>query len=208
MIHEIAHMFGLGHSHVKNYDYQDTSCYLSVTSRSIDSPRQAFNGAKHFKLQWYHQRTLTIEPLEMDAANSSVVSTRPPRRIHLAAFVDFNKTQRHQPVLVSIDDAYFVQYNRAKGFNNETRSMADRVTITVISGEGWATERRAGLSPRSRHHLNDEEDESLYIQSNYRESGHDLFIQVCFEYPGNDTRPDLMIISVGLDYSLCRGGDT
>jgi hypothetical protein len=208
MVHEIGHMFALGHSHVNNYDYQDTSCYLSVTSRSTDSPRQAFNGAKHFKLQWYHQRTLTIEPLgQIDAVSSrNVFSPKSPRLIHLAAFVDFNKTQRNQPVLVSIDDEYFVQYNRAKGFNNDTRSMVDRVTITSISGEGLATERKAGLSPTSRrHHGKDKEDESLYIQSNYHGSGHDLYIQVCFEQRGNDHHPDLMIISVGIDYSLCRG---
>lgn len=168
---------------------------MSVSSKASDTPRQAFNGAKHFKLGWYQLRTMTINPLAAPPAGSRSFATS-PRLIQLAAFVDFELTKRHQPVLVSIDDKYFIQYNRAKGFNNETRSMADRVTVTAVSDGGWQSERKAGLNQLA--------DESLYVLENYSDSGRDLYIQVCSERPGSYTRPDMMVISIGLDNSLCE----
>jgi hypothetical protein len=36
------------------------------------------------------------------------------RRLKLAAFVDYKKTEGDEPVIINISGIYFLQYNRAK----------------------------------------------------------------------------------------------
>lgn len=115
-----------------------------------------------------------------------------PKLIRLASFVDFEKTKRDEPVLLAIQGgALYIQFNRAKGFNCDSGEKRDQATITKAERDG--TQLLAGLSAKEKF---------TYILSNGSRSAR-LFVEVCDIVMGNETRPDIMLISVALDASLC-----
>jgi hypothetical protein len=184
----MGHQIGLGHSSIVTPDTNDATCYMAGGDPRPDKPRQSFNGAMNLALRWYEKRTMYINPLTAQA-----------QLVKLATFVDFNKTTSFQPVLVVIGEkqnqtnqTYVLQYNRAKGFNIDTRSLKNWVTVHVNAGFN-ATERKGALNIYN----------PLFTVADYLGSGRDLLIEVCSDVPGNDRRPDVMNISVGLGESLC-----
>ena len=167
---EFGHLIGLGHSNVEDADYQDKTCYMASGGGGYDHPQQSFNAAKNWKLNFYSTRHFMIDPTTMG-----------PCLIQLAAFVDFDKTRDDQPVIVNIADRFFMQYNRAKSFNAETRNLRDHV-IVVESNDSGSSKRRAGLNVVT----------PMYNLTNYADSGSDLLVVVCSDIRGDEETPDVM----------------
>jgi hypothetical protein len=188
-VHEFGHILGLGHSHIVSPDYGDESCYMSLGTKLSSSPRQSFNGAKNWKLNWYKSRHLSIFPLREQEQRQIV---------YLAPVVDFQKTTIKQPVIVAIGDRYYIQYNRAKGFNSETRQARDQVTVTEDLDDS-NSEQRAALDL----------DTPLYTIPNYKGSGRSFYIQVCHEIIQDDDDsellPDIMVLNIGFSQVDCQG---
>jgi hypothetical protein len=187
-VHEFGHILGLGHSHIVSPDYGDESCYMSLGTKLSSSPRQSFNGAKNWKLSWYNSRHLSLYPLKEQEQRQIV---------YLAPVVDFQKTTRKQPVIVAIGARFYVQYNRAKGFNSDTRQARNQVTVTEDI-DNSNSERRAALDL----------DNPIYTIANYKGSGRSLYIQVCHEIiqDDNDSElPDLMVLNIGFIQVDCQG---
>jgi hypothetical protein len=199
-MHEMGHQIGLGHAHNVYPDAHDLTSYMGSGNWHRTSPRQTFNGPHSWFLGWYEKRTKYIDPLVDN-----------PLLVPLAALVDFKIAKAHQPVILVVgtgDEAYYLQYNRAKGFNNETRTFKDWVTIHT-SDPFAATTIIGGI--RLNEYAMKTEDQKgsirppLFTATNYSGSGRDLLIQVCDEVPGNEKRrPDVMMISVGMGKTLCN----
>jgi Gametolysin peptidase M11 len=178
-IHEVGHTFGLGHSHWEEpNDYQDLSCYMGLGGGLAHAPRQTFNAHKGWQTGWYAPRHLAFDPF-----------TEVIRRIEVAALVDYETASDGQAVIVNVADHIYFQYNRARGFNNETRSMPDKLVVVEAHGNGNSG-RIAALGPS---------DEAFEI-ANFLESGQRLVIEVCREEFGN---PDIMVVSIGFGESTC-----
>jgi Gametolysin peptidase M11 len=181
-IHEIGHTFGLGHSHWEGLDdYQDLSCYMGLGGGDAHAPRQSFNAHKGWQTGWYFSRHLSFDPF-----------TEEPRRIDVAALVDYEKTSDGQAVIVNIADLVYFQYNRAKGFNNETRAMSNKLVIVEAHGNGNSGRIAA---------LNASDD--AFAIPNFLESGQRLVIEVCGDEFGDAVKPDIMAVSVGFGESSC-----
>jgi hypothetical protein len=195
----MGHQIGLGHSHIVLGDYQeDLTSYMAAGWISRTKPLQTFNGPDNWFLGWFEKRTMYVEPLVDE-----------PQLVHLAALVDFKKTKAHQPVILVVgtgNETYYLQYNRAKGFNNETRAFKDWVTIHTATW--YASSERKGAIRLNEFATSEEKGSirlPLFTATNYSGSGRDLLIQVCADKPGNEKRrPDVMVISVGLGKTLCN----
>ena len=145
----------------------------------MDRPLKCFNGQNNWLLGWFQTRRKIINPL-----------TDGPQIFKIAAFVDFNKTQSHESVLVKVGDRYYLQYNRAKLYNNETGEYPDLLTVTEDVPGG--TESRAGLDVGQSWTLED-----------YNGTGQSLIVAVCQRQNGTSSSADILILSVALDESLC-----
>ena len=139
---------------------------MSKSFRSSTYPFRCFNGEHNYRLGWYAARTLEVDATAM------------PLLVRLAAFVDYVKTTSDEPVLVNIDDGLlFLQYNRAKTFNDGTGECADQVTITNSSKTG--SELLACLS----------------VGQKFDREG--VQVQVCRNLMGNKDTADIMVIDIG-----------
>jgi hypothetical protein len=112
--------------------------------------------------------------------------------VNVAALVDFEKTSDGQAVVVNIADHVYFQYNRAKGFNNETRAMPNKLVVVESHGNGNSGQ-IAALGPS----------DGAFEILNFKESGRRLVIEVCSEELGDATKPDLMVVSIGFGESSC-----
>lgn len=129
LVHEVGHNIGLTHSNEDGL-YKDQTCLLGFSYRWTGGPRMCFNAHKNNFLGWYEDRTLYVNP-EIYSWSGSI-----------AAFVDYDKTSSNEYVLVSFGNI-FMQYNRAKGINEQVMEKANRLVI-VEKGED-ASENLAGL---------------------------------------------------------------
>ena len=176
-----GHTLGLSHSGEDGDAYGDISGFMGyATSRRTDWPRKCFNGLKNWQLGWYNDRHLMI------------TDPSTPRKITLAAFVDYNKAKSNEVVVVNIADRFFLQYNRAKGFNDETEEIGDMVAVTENT-ERWSSS-RGGLDLMETFEVPNFED------------GKTLVVQVCEENINSDedaSRADAVVVSIGLGTSYC-----
>jgi len=113
------------------------------------------------------------------------VSDQESYLVKLATFVDFDKTENDEPVLIKVLDQFYLQYNRAKGMNIDTEEKADQVTITA-EGEG-GSELVAGLAEGEQ-----------YTVTKFRGTKRQLIITAC-EITTNDKGADIMLVSISLD---------
>jgi len=112
--------------------------------------------------------------------------------VYVAAFVDYALTPVGQYVLVNIANQFYLQYNRAKGFNIDTGQKANLLLVT--QDLTFSTELLAGLNVTDR-----------YAITNFSGSELSLIIEVCDRIPGNNiNRPDVMIVSIAINVSVCR----
>ena len=140
------------------------------------------NAEKNWHLGWYNDRAIQIDPLADG-----------PQLIELAAFVDYNKTNDNQYVLINVGNRYFLQFNRAKGPNFQTEEKRDMVTIVEHVQSNQSSEMLAGLHPTSKplHYIIDE-------------FGNGYVFQVCQQILSDDeSKPDIMIVSIGIETSQC-----
>jgi len=180
-MHELGHTIGLVHANKNGVKYGDTTGIMSKSYRNFDGPLRCFDGSANHILGWYKDRELMFDPL----ADPS------PRLINLAAFVDYPKTTAEQPVLITLSGEVFIQYNRAKDFHTGTGEMANMVTIAE-NGPGGSN-LLAGIDAQQSYKL-----------ANYTATGRNLVVEVCRTVPGdNSTTADVMVVSVGMEYSAC-----
>lgn len=156
------------------------SLFLFIRSRQYYWPRKCFNGVKNHQLGWYFTREKRIKTSELKAG----------RLINLATFVDFNRTNYNEPVIVNIDDEVFLQYNVAKAFNKDTEEKRDEVTVTSPTSSG--SDALAGLKPGQKISI-----------PGFRGTSRSLVIDACRQRSGSKGA-DVMLISVSLDRSLCN----
>jgi Gametolysin peptidase M11 len=178
-MHEAGHLLSLGHAGKDVYQYGDMTGYMGASYRNAVWPRKCFNGFDNWKLGWYKNRALRLNPIEDG-----------PLIIHLAAFVDYKLASTDELVLVNLSDVLVLQYNRAKGFNGDTEEKRDMVTITERAGTG--TTGLAGLAVGDAFEIAD-----------YEGSGMTLVVAVCSKDDSTATSPDVMTMSIAMDHSLC-----
>jgi hypothetical protein len=152
---------------------------MGASGRESNGPQRCFNGYKSYQLRWYEDRHLNLH----------VFTT--PRKIQLAAFVDYRKTTANtHHVIVNVDNLFFLQYNRAKGINAGTFEMKD--LVTVVSNTPTQSALLAGLGP-----------------GNVRTAAHGgrtLYVAACrrIDAPvGSTTVPDVMEMTIGYDRNWC-----
>jgi hypothetical protein len=74
--------------------YGDSTGYMAAGYRATNWPRKCFNGEMHWQLGWFLRRQKTLAKNVLAAG----------RLIKLATFVDYDRTDTDEPVLVRIDD--------------------------------------------------------------------------------------------------------
>jgi Gametolysin peptidase M11 len=179
-IHEFGHAaLGLSHSNENGIPYADQTDYMSAGFTNSTWPRKCFNGQKNWMLGWYSQRSLTIDPFAMQ-----------PTLVKLATFVDYDKAQADEPVLVNVANTYYVQYNVAKGFNIDVNEKQNQLTVTEEGPSG--SESRGGLSVGG-----------VFEIENFLFSGRNLVIQACTLINGTENA-EVMVVSIGMDESVCN----
>ena len=175
-MHEMGHSIGLLHSNKNFVAYADRTGYMAKGYRNTDWPLRCFNGQNNHHLGWYDDRKLSLDTLSSG-----------PVTVDLAAFVDYQKASADQPVLVSLNDKIFLQYNRAKDINANTGEMEDLVTVVTEPQDG-GSQLIAGI-----------EQGDAFNQGNFALSGRTLYIKGCKRTDGNSASPDIMTISIGMD---------
>ena len=115
-----------------------------------------------------------------------------PRQIKLATFVDYPQAASSEPVVISVMGAYFLQYNRAKGMNAETKERANAVTVTENAYSKSLLV--AGLGGQG----------SRFTKSNFRGTGKTLYVVVCARRDGGGSNgADIMVVAIGYGRSYC-----
>jgi hypothetical protein len=79
-------------------------------------PFMCYNAANHWSMDWFPGQRLDLTTIP--AA---------PRTATIAAFVDHLSTS--DPVLVKVGGNVYVQYNRAKNYNDGTRAMSNQLVV-------------------------------------------------------------------------------
>jgi hypothetical protein len=133
---------------------------------------------KHSQLGWYSDRVQFVDP-----------ST--PRQIRLATFVDYSRATSSEPVIINVMGTYFLQYNRAKGMNAETKERPNAVTVTENTSSKSLLV--AGLN-----------EGSTFTKSNFRGTGKTLYVAVCDRRDGGGSNgADIMVVAIGYGQSYC-----
>ncbi len=170
------------YANIGSVPYTDLTSYMSLGYAALYWPAKSFNGANNWQLAWYSDRQYTVDP------------SRGGQAITLATFVDYDKSNKSNPVLIRIGNDTYLQYNRAKGFNSQQKLMIDQVTVVQQLSNG--TNLLGGIDP-TRPFLS---------ISNFDKSGRRLVIYACSSGAGDGNNPDWMLISIGYDQSYCNLG--
>jgi hypothetical protein len=133
---EIGHNMNLHHAGTSQdglvYGYE----LRSLSYGSCQEIKSCFNAQEHWSLGWFEDRALSLDVEDLPWAG------------YLAAVVDYNMTSLDQNVIVHVGQSnprLFLQYNRAKGINADTRELGDRCRC------GWGRLSLPGLWwPRCR----------------------------------------------------------
>lgn len=170
---------GLEHAYFDGEEYGDVSGYMGAAVKRHDYPLRCYNPQNHWKLGWYSDRTLEVDPNN-------------PNVYNVAAFVDYQKAADDEYVVLKVSNLdLYVQFNRAKDFNRDAGQYTDMLTI-VKNNKYYGTDLLGGLN--TSH--------TLYQQTVGSQT---LMIEVCEVTEGSfDYQPDLMIVSIGYNVSLCQ----
>lgn len=179
LMHEMGHNLGLLHANEGGITYMDFTSYMSAGFSTPYFPLKSFNAANNWQLGWYSDRQVTMDP------------SQGGKTIQLATFVDYQKGNKRNPVLLLIGMNTFLQYNRAKGFNIQTQ--ADINQVVIVQQQSSGTSLLAGI---------DSANPKLVI-ANFDGSGRNLIIYVCSSGVGNRNNPDWIVISIGYDQNNC-----
>ena len=178
-------MIGLIHANEDGVAYGDSTDYMAAGHKDIHWPRKCFNGYKNSQLGWYRDRQLNLD---------SSSSFDEGQLLKLASFVDFNRADYDEYVLIVVANELYLAFNLARDFNIDTEEKRNQVTITAPGESG--SESLAGLK----------EQEAFRI-TNFQNTGKELVIEVCTRDRGK-LGAYMMWISVAFDKSVCDQVDT
>lgn len=187
-MHEVGHNLGFQHSNLRPIEgetgtYGDKTCYMGWSYKVRGWPALCFNAKKNWQTGWFADRSIEINVTE------GVWSGK------VATFVDYDKTQEEEYVVIKVGTTLYFQYNRAKGMNAQTYDHPDELVIVESGAEG--TKLIGGLDGQ---HFNT----TIFQFNNFEDTNKTLFIAVCNRYLGNNrTDADYYHISVGLDTIDC-----
>ena len=178
-MHELGHTLGLLHSNANGVAYADRSGYMGSGYTDTVKPRKCFNGYQSHHFGWYSDKEVKVNPVSKGEL------------VRLAAFVDYDKAASNESVLINVLDKYFLLFNRAELFNQETEQLQNLVTITEPLSTG--TEMRGGLGAGQSYDI-----------PNFQGSGQTLKIKVCREETGQGSSADVMVVSIAMNSDLCN----
>ncbi|CAB9498036.1 expressed unknown protein [Seminavis robusta] len=178
VMHEIAHNCGLGHAFENGEEYGDETSIMGFSSSSKTGPSKCFNGQNIWHFGWFKSRSIMVDPFQGHHV------------VELAPFVDYDKIESYQAVLITVFDMHFV-YNRAKGFNFETSEYQNKVTIAKEQNE-INSELMAMIDM----------EHPIFTIENVFGTGKSLYVELC-ELVAGDAGEDYYVVSIGLDYSMC-----
>jgi Gametolysin peptidase M11 len=182
--HEIGHNMNLHHSGRGTQPYGDISGLMGYGVTTVGAPASCFNAQKHFALKWFEARG-GVRRLSM--------TDDLPWMGYLAFFGDYKSTAMNQPVVINIGSTkprLFLQYNRAKGINRQTRMAADSVVIVRDDG---SPEKSSGKQSWFAAALAKEGDSWAYTKFH---GNFDLSIRLCKITSGT---PDVVRLSIILN---------
>jgi Gametolysin peptidase M11 len=182
--HELGHNMNLHHSGRGNLSYGDISGLMGYGVTNVGAPASCFNAQKHFTLKWFEARG-GVRRLSM--------TDDLPWMGYLAFFGDYNATAMNQPVVINIGSTkprLFLQYNRAKGINHQTRLAANSVVIVRDDG---SPEKSSGRQSWFAAALAKEGDAWTYTKFH---GNFDLSIRLCKITRGT---PDVVRLSIILN---------
>lgn len=180
-MHEIGHTLGLRHANKDGAAYADLSGYMSSGSKVPGWPMKCFNGFNNWKLGFFKTRHLKLSPLESE-----------PLKITVASFMDYPKSNVYEPVVVSLDNIYFLQYNKAKKFNKDTGLHRNMLVITA-GLEGGESESMGGVAVKK-----------VWSVDNYNSSGRKLVIRVCRRVQGHQYATERLEVAIGIGEAPCK----
>jgi hypothetical protein len=178
-------MIGLIHANEDGVAYGDSTDYMAAGHKDIHWPRKCFNGYKNSQLGWYRDRQLI---LDMSSSFDE------GQLLKLASFVDFNRADYDEYVLIVVANELYLSFNLARGFNIDTEEKRNQVTITAPGESG--SESLAGLK-----------EQEAFRVTNFQNTGKELVIEVCTRDRGK-LGAYMMWISVAFDKSVCDQVDT
>ena len=174
-----GHMLGLIHSNEDGVAYGDSTDYMAAGHKDYDWPRKCFNGYKNWQLGWYEERQLSLESTSFDEGHL----------LKLASFVDFQRADYDEHVLIIVANELYLEFNLARDFNIDTEEKRNQVTITAPGESG--SESLAGLK-----------EQEAYRVSNFQNSNKELVVEVCTRDRGK-LGAYMMWISIAFGKSLC-----
>jgi hypothetical protein len=180
LVHELGHNQGLNHAGESGAAYGDSTSYMGSVVWSEETPKKCFNAAQHHTLGWYADWTLRLNPLTDDGV-----------RVKVAAFVDANKAEDDEPVLLNFDETYYGQYNRAADFNIGTQKYKDEFVL-IDGSEPGKTSLLAHLSVGESYDI-----------LNYLNTGRSIRIKVCESLNSVIFSADYFVIGIGRHSDPC-----
>jgi hypothetical protein len=163
---QVGHNLGLLHSSQGDQEYDDVTGMMGFSIYQEYGPRSCFNARKNWHLGWFDDRSIDLT----DSIKTSSWGGR------LVAFVDYNVTAPGDVVLIQVGNL-FLQYNRARDFNEGTREYANRVVI-VSSPDPGSTRTRLEAALANNIAI------STFAYPNFDGTGNDLVFKVCKQVEG------------------------
>mmetsp|Transcript_6216 Transcript_6216/g.13022 ORF Transcript_6216/g.13022 Transcript_6216/m.13022 type:complete len:474 (-) Transcript_6216:145-1566(-) len=125
-MHEIAHNLGLSHSGIltgpkDNRKYGDTSGYMGNSYGLDDGPRMCFNGPHSWKLGWYRNSHVTVNPLTKKWTGN------------LAGISNYVESGTRNVLVKIVGDRsedFYINFNRSTGINSQTKFGRNKVLVT------------------------------------------------------------------------------
>ena len=125
LLHETGHNRNLGHTWEGTEEYQDNSSVMGSLWRT--TVHECYNGLDYAHLGWMSDRSVQVDV------------SQGPQVYDLAFFGDYPQTDETQPTILQVE-GLFLQYNRRKGINRETREHADKLVVHQLKRPSTTSE--------------------------------------------------------------------
>ncbi|KAG7353359.1 gametolysin peptidase M11 [Nitzschia inconspicua] len=178
-VHEVGHNLGLPHSGRGGNEYGDQSGMMGLSYGLNDGPRMCFNPSNSWRLGWYSGQRAVFNG-SRDSITYSIVGV-----------VDYDASDPSKRVVVRVESGrpanFFIGFNRARGFNSETRMARDQVVI-VEAEDGYKTSNLMGILAVGNQRR---------LVQNYRGTGKDLVVHYRQNNGGDVAIVDVFLRSNG-----------
>ncbi|KAG7374685.1 gametolysin peptidase M11 [Nitzschia inconspicua] len=128
LVHEVGHNLNLAHSGSGEGSYHDKHCIMGFSYNEFFGPRMCFNPAKNWQLGWYDDQAIEWNPNDGTFIGTLVGVEDYGKNYEDFVVVKIKHTRR---------ESIHIGYNRAKGYNQETRIAQNMITV-VSAGEGYS----------------------------------------------------------------------